>query len=231
MRGVLGIVGALLLTGLCAGCTSDLMAVLKMSHTHKALDEWNSLVAELGTHIQAYENSPSFMDSDRTRAIEVGTRLLELVEAHPDIVPGIVEQSRIIGDHVRMLERSTIAVVEVDARTGAETGIKLEPGWHMRIDVLGGEWQAGDPSRWPPNAGIGYPDYSPGFLTDFRYCRGVSMGALIGKMGDRCFGAGEWFQNSVDRAGLLQLMMNDNTRSDNAGLLRVRYIVRKTETR
>jgi len=190
--------------------------------------DWNASVAAYDSGVAQFNSSKTFTESDRVALVAKADHMLDLVRAHPNMIPDVVGESRKIGDTRDALANTKIGIVQVDARGTTQTGVRVESGWEFRVDRLDGEWTAkANSAEYPLQDGRGYPHYKPGLFGDWRVCRNVAAGALIGEIGNACGQQGEWIRYAGAPA-LLTLRMNDAIPGDNAGLLKVRYMVRKT---
>ena len=188
------------------------------------IDAWNTSLMELEGGMERFHNDPQFGDEDRLALVKKAEDLTAIVRERPKLFGDVVEQSERLTEIQHILRGTTIGHAVVDANRTVDTGIKLEPGWTFRVDVVEGQWAAsGDTNRWPKQDGSGYPNYQPGLL-DYRVCSSVTMGALIWKAGGKCGEEGTKYRYSGERA-MLRLQMNDNDLTNNAGELKVRYLV------
>lgn len=186
--------------------------------------EMEGLVKDMAAAMARLDSDASFDEPDLKALQSNVDREIQLLNEHPEIANGkAVELGSFLVDLRAFLEGVKIGTVDVDARTGAQTGQRMQNGNELRLDVVAGEWTSKKGSGdWPPNPGTGYANYRPGILSDYRSCLGVAMGALVGSAGQTCFPAGTSYvyKGSPD---ILSFKMNDAYPDDNGGLLTVRW--------
>lgn len=193
------------------------------------------IAAEVNEHVDAVIRverelvaTARVAQADIDRAVASADLALALINQEPWLVEGQTMTPAAIRERADALRRTRVYEVRVDARGDAQTGVAVSTDDIVFLYVTEGAWTAkGGGSGWDTQPGTGYPNYEPGLFTDYRRCTSVRMGALIALAGGRCWGAENWV--SMSSAGVLELAMNDNYASDNAGLLTVRVIVQKAK--
>lgn len=119
-------------------------------------------------------------------------------------------------------ETFTARTFSVPARSGwTGTGIRVQPGTHLKIRYLSGQW-----SPWPGGAydAIGFGG-DP--RCDCNVIPAVSHAALIARIGDsQPFLVGKDLDLRTGESGELYLGINDTDLNDNSGSLEVEVQVR-----
>lgn len=200
-------------------------AKAKAEETARLRAQMDEKVARFLDAAKRLESDPAFTQEDLKAARADLAAVTALLNEHPEIAKGKpVEVGAALAELRDFVDGIKIGEVDVDARSGAQTGERIDNGYRVRLDVISGEWTAsrGSP-QWPPNPGTGYPNYAPGWMSpDYRNCRGADMGALVGRAGRTCFKAGGWYEFNGS-ADTLWFSMNDSMPDDNSGLLKVRW--------
>lgn len=183
-----------------------------------------ALSSNMTKALERIGTDPTFTAADLEAAKKDVDELVKIAEEHEGALSA--ENLAKVKGVREFLGAASIGNTEVDAATGAAAAVDLEAGHSVRVDITGGEWTARkDVPEFPNNAGVGYPDWTPGPKDkDTRACENKAYGALVARAGGNCFDAGKWYMYSGDKDAL-KLEMNDTEAADNAGKLQVRWAV------
>lgn len=193
----------------------------------QAKQEAKAKAEKVAEGINGLISDPAF-SPEKLKALKAeNSKLVSFLESHheelteggkfPEDDPGIKETTA-------FLESISSGIVDVDATVTAQTGARVQSGYYVRYDVWDGEWRAGKGSAYPLNPGTGDPKYTPGLLGDYRIYTNLPHGRLIGEVGGHALAMGVWAEYT-GKTDVLKFKINDSYTSDNAGKLKVRYMV------
>lgn len=181
------------------------------------------LTASMPERLQRLASDTTYTQADLDAFTKDMTELVDLADKNQDVLSS---DTRARVATVRdFLQGASIGVADVDAK-GSAVAADIEPGWSLRVDVMDGQWTAKDAApEFPTTPGTGYPDWvAKKPEEDFRACSQAPFGALVATAGGSCFASGKWYMYS-GKKDPLTLRMNDNDPADNAGSLKVRWVL------